>query len=194
MDEEWRDIEGYEGLYQVSNEGRVKSVRRNLILKPRDNNRGYLMVDLYNEGRMKHGQIHRLVANAFIENPNNLPQVNHKDEDKTNNMVENLEWCDASYNNNYGSRNQRASNTQRNNLKRSKTVYQYSHDGELVNVYPSARECGRQGFNQAHVSNCCNGGYFSKQSGKWVNSNMYKGYRWSYEPLDEKMLEGIATS
>lgn len=184
--EEWRDIEGYEGLYQVSNEGRVKSLNYNKtkkekILKP-TSNRGYLMVNLHNEGRKKYCQIHRLVANAFIENPNNLPQVNHKDEDKTNNHVENLEWCDSSYNCNYGTRNQKISEKGLNK-KNSKTVYQYTLDGELVNVYPSTKECGRQGFYDANVSHCCNGGYFSQKRGKWINYKTFKGYRWSYEPL-----------
>lgn len=108
----WKDIEGYEGLYQVSNEGEVKS-KRNKIVKIELTYHGYCRVHLWKNGIGKHHSLHRLVAQAFIPNPNNLPQVNHKDEDKTNNHAENLEWCNATYNSNYGTRNQRVSNTQK---------------------------------------------------------------------------------
>lgn len=105
----WRDIKDYEGLYQVSNLGRVKSLKygKEKILKGYKYRGGYLRVDLYKERKVKHFPIHRLVASAFINNPNNLPQVNHKDEDKTNNCAENLEYCDSSYNTNFGTRNER---------------------------------------------------------------------------------------
>ena len=113
MNEEWRDIEGYEGLYQVSNLGRVKSLNCRGhkgcigILTPRFDGKGYEMVALYKEGKARNTKVHRLVAQAFIPNPNNYPQVNHKDEDKTNNCVDNLEWCDTQYNNTYGTRIER---------------------------------------------------------------------------------------
>ena len=101
--EEWRDIQGYEGLYMVSNLGRVKSLNyhrtgKERIMKPSDNGHGYLFVVLCKDGKDKNCRINRLVAQAFLPNPDNLPEVNHKDENKYNNCVENLEWCDRSYN------------------------------------------------------------------------------------------------
>lgn len=116
MNEIWKDVKGYEGLYQVSNLGRVKSLdridrkgrlRKGRILKPSSNGRGYLNVCLTVDNIPHTIKVHRLVAEAFISNPDNLPQVNHKDEIKTNNHADNLEWCTAEYNSNYGSRNVR---------------------------------------------------------------------------------------
>ena len=101
MIEEWRPIVGFEGLYEVSNTGQVRNCRGKL-LRPGLNHNGYLKCVLCKNGKSKTIYIHRLVAQAFILNPDNLPQVNHKDEDKTNNSVENLEWCDQKYNVNYG--------------------------------------------------------------------------------------------
>ena len=111
-EEIWKDIPGYEGLYQVSNTGKVKSLnymktRKEKILKPRKEGKGYLKITLSKEGEKKDFKIHRLVASVFIPNPNNLPQINHIDECKTNNNVENLEWCDNRYNSNYGTHTQR---------------------------------------------------------------------------------------
>ena len=104
----WKDCKGYEGKYQISNEGRVWSVKRQKYLTINEDKRGRLTVYLYAaNGKVKHEQVHRLVALAFIPNPNNLPQVNHKDENPKNNCVDNLEWCDAKYNCNYGTRNAR---------------------------------------------------------------------------------------
>lgn len=128
MNEIWKPIKGYEGFYEVSNLGRVRSLDRLVIrhkhtvnregkeshehmmkckgneLKARVNNSGYLYVALHRDGKEKTQRIHRLVAEAFIDNPNNFPQVNHIDEDKLNNRSDNLEWCDCKYNVNYGSR------------------------------------------------------------------------------------------
>ena len=104
MIEDWKDIPGYEGLYVVSNNGRVKNVRSGRVLRGIVNNLGYIMVGLSKSGKVKMISVHRLVAEAFIENPDNLREVNHKDEDKSNNIVDNLEWCDRKYNINYGSR------------------------------------------------------------------------------------------
>ena len=113
--EEWKSIPGYEGLYEVSSYGRVKSLEKSyvkkngimdhkpeIILSPKNNGTGYFIVCLYKNKTHKYYLIHRLVALTFLPNPNNLPCVNHKDEDKTNNRVDNLEWCDQKYNVNYG--------------------------------------------------------------------------------------------
>ena len=104
MIEDWKDIPGYEGLYVVSNNGRVMNVRSGRVLRGIVNNLGYIMVGLSKSGKVKMVSVHRLVAEAFIKNPDNLREVNHKDEDKSNNNVDNLEWCDRKYNVNYGSR------------------------------------------------------------------------------------------
>lgn len=109
--EEWKNVIGYEGLYEVSNKGNVRNVRRNTLLKLSKNRYGYIQVYLYKNGIRKGFRVHRLVAEAFLSNPDNLPQVNHKDEDKTNNNVDNLEWCDQKYNVNYGHRTENAINT-----------------------------------------------------------------------------------
>ena len=124
MIEEWRSIEGYEGLYEVSNTGRVRSVDRYVkvgyggyrlhkgkILKLELCNCGYYSVEITYKYKRNHFYVHRLVAEAFIPNPDNLAQVNHKDEDKTNNNVENLEWCNRKYNMNYGTRAERRKKT-----------------------------------------------------------------------------------
>ena len=124
MIEEWRPIVGYEGLYEVSNTGQVRSLdmylkckgksyrlQKGKVLSPVKNKDGYLLVNLHCNGKIQHKTIHRLAAQAFIPNPDNLPEVNHKDEDKTNNSVDNLEWCDRSYNNNYGTTNIRRRET-----------------------------------------------------------------------------------
>ena len=113
MNEEWRDIEGYEGLYQVSNLSRVRSLNYNKTGQIKElsyaKRRGYLGVTLYKNGKPKTFTVHRLVARMFIPNPNNYPQVNHKDENKINNNVSNLEWCTVLYNNCYGTRLKRVS-------------------------------------------------------------------------------------
>lgn len=113
MREEWKAIPGYEGLYEVSNLGRVRSLNyrhtgKTQVLKPQIPKNGYAQVQLYNNGGKWHS-VHRLAAIAFIPNSNNYPEVNHKDENKTNNRVENLEWCDRKYNCNYGSHNEKIS-------------------------------------------------------------------------------------
>ena len=105
--EHWKDIEGYEGLYQVSDLGRVKALNYNKtgmerVLSAGKDTGGYMYVILHKNGKGKMCSVHRLVAQAFIPNPNGLPEINHKDECKTNNIVSNLEWCTAKYNMNYG--------------------------------------------------------------------------------------------
>ena len=115
MEEIWKDIQGYEGLYRVSNLGRVKSFHKakEHILSPGKDKDGYFQVQLYKNGINKMRKVHRLVAQAFISNPNNLPQINHKDENKQNNNVDNLEWCTNEYNHNYGTAVKRAAEKRR---------------------------------------------------------------------------------
>lgn len=167
--EQWKDIEGFEGLYQVSNKGRVKSLgnnklRKEKILKGGKGTCGHLLVHLCKDGKQAHKYIHRLVAQAFLPNPQNLPEVNHKDENPSNNQVSNLEWCDCKYNINYGTRNQRVAE------KLSRRVDQIDMvTGEVVHQWVSTAECGRNGFNIGHVSSCCNG-----------KLKQYKGYVWKY--------------
>lgn len=109
MEEIWKDIEGYEGIYQVSNLGRVKNIKRNIFMKDSLSRKGYKMIDLRNAPNpRKRYSVHRLVAEAFIPNPDNKPQVNHIDEDKTNNNVYNLEWVTAKENSNHGTKIQRS--------------------------------------------------------------------------------------
>jgi hypothetical protein len=110
----WKDISGYEGLYQVSNTGKVRSLNyrhtgKTKVMKPSTNKLGYKCVNLCKDGKRKIYFIHRLVALAFIPNPNNYPIINHKDENPSNNAVWNLEWCTYEYNNNYGNRNKKLS-------------------------------------------------------------------------------------
>lgn len=165
----WKDIKGYEGKYQVSNYGNVKSLfRYKKILKPALQTKGYLCVMLYKPN--KRFLIHRLVAEAFIPNPDNLPCVNHKDENPTNNHVDNLEYCTHKYNNEYGTRLKRVRETQQKNHKLSKKVYQYTIEGKFVREWESIMECGRNGFHQSCVSLCCRG-----------ERKTHRGYIWSYE-------------
>ena len=130
----WKDIEGYEGLYQVSSWGRVKNSRTGRILKGLRDKDGYLLVGLCKKSVSQTHKVHRLVAEAFIPNPQNKPQVNHIDEDKENNHVENLEWSTAKENANHGTRNLRGSKT------KSKPIICIETGVE----YYGARECARQ--------------------------------------------------
>jgi len=177
--ETWKDIKGYEDWYQVSNKGRVKSLERTVagkkdskrligerILKPSTNKSGYLQVVLFDRsGKRKSFKVHRLVCEAFHENPENKPCVNHIDENKTNNTANNLEWCTYKENNNHGTRTART----------SKSIGQYTLDGKLIKVWQSASEAGRQlGFSQGSISDVARG----------KRKTAY-GYVWKY--VEEKI-------
>ena len=168
MKEIWKDIKDYEGLYQVSNWGRVKSIKfgKERILKQHINIKGgYYYVCLLKNGKHKNYYVHRLVAEAFIPNSYNLPQVNHRDENKLNNNVDNLEWCTNEYNHNYGTINERISQSQ------SKPVLQYDLNGNLIKEWKSVNECGRNGFNQGDICKCCNGKRKTAKGFIWVYKN-----------------------
>ena len=166
--EVWRDIEGYEGMYQVSDKGRVRSLKfgKERILKPGRLKNDYLYVNLCKNGEAKKYYIHRLVAQAFLPNPDNLSQINHRDEIKTNNCVENLEWCDSKYNNNYGT------HIQRQVEKVSKTVLQFTKSGEFVREWKSVADVKRNHrYTHAHISECCLGKYKSSHGFFWKYKN-----------------------
>ena len=180
------DGEVYEGLYKVSNLGRILSLDYHRsgkpeLMNPNANTDGYLRVNLWKNGEYKTCYVHRLIAETFLENPENLPQVNHKDENKTNNFVflnedgsvdkekSNLEWKSIKDNNNHGTRNERISKAMTNG-KLSKRVLQLSLSGELIKEWESTQECGRNGFNQGAVAACCRG-----------ELKQYKGFLWMYK-------------
>lgn len=173
--ETWQPVKGYENLYEVSNYGKIKSLNRLVngrwgktnisekILKEARDKNDYLIVTLCKNGRQKSAKIHRLVAQAFIPNPNNLPEINHKDENKQNNCVDNLEWCTHKYNNNYGTRLERLSKT------RGKKVNQYDLDGNYIQTFYSVNYAEKI-TKIKHIYDCCNGKL--KTAGKYV---------WRYE-------------
>ena len=177
----WRWIPGYEGIYQVSTRGRVRSVDRwvtypdgskrffkGRILKPGRGKNGYLFVSLYRDGKRHQILIHRLVAMAWLDNPENKPQINHLDEDKTNCSVENLSYCSAKENINWGT------GIKRRAASRSMPVQAIDvKTGEVVLEFPSMMEAGRKGFDQGHVSACCLGKYGHKT---------HHGFIWRYKP------------
>lgn len=174
MEEIWKTIEGYPN-YMISNLGRVKSLNyhntgKEKILNLYKKTGGYLYVCLTKNKKHKWYRVHRLVAEALIPNSNNYPQVNHKDENKQNNCVENLEWCTTDYNHNYGNRNKKISDKLTNG-KTSKKVFQYDLQGNFIKEWPSVREIQRQlGYSNQNICACCLGKY--KQS---------YGYIWSYQ-------------
>lgn len=147
MKEVWKDITDYEGLYQVSNLGRVRSLGRYInpnqyleerILKHRLNKNGYYRVNLYKNNIHKTICIHQLVALVFIDNPNEYKCINHKDENKLNNRVDNLEWCTTKYNNNYGTARIRASQHTK------KPIEQYTLDGVFIRRYDGIVDANKE--------------------------------------------------
>lgn len=163
----WKDIPGYEGHYQASTDGRIRSatktvnvrngkaVKKGKELKQFMLRKGYCGVNLSVEGRAHTKSVHRLIAITFIPNPDNLPCINHKDENPKNNCVDNLEWCTYAYNNAYGSCRAKAAQARMNNVRMSRAVLQYSLSGEFIAEYPSLAEVRRTfGYSAAHIDAC----------------------------------------
>lgn len=176
----WKDIEGYEGLYQVSNLGRVRGFVRvkGKILCYHTNADGYLQSELRKNGRKRKFYTHRLVAKAFLPNPNNFPEVNHKDENKQNNRVDNLEWCTHAYNNTYGTLQKRSADSR---LK--DPILQYDINGNLIFCHISNRSIKEKfGEDNGSISQCCTG-----------RINSYLGYIWLYKKdaalIQERILK-----
>lgn len=166
--EHWKEVLGFDVLYEVSNLGRVRTRYNRFTgytddynyLEPIDNGTGYLRFNWFLNGKQKTVYLHSLVANAFLDNPNNYNEINHKDENKLNNTVDNLEWCDHNYNCNYGTRNKRLSEKTGVKIRCVETgiVYDSLKDAsEKMNVVKSA------------INNCLKG-----------RSKTCSGYRWEY--------------
>ena len=143
-----KDIKGYEGLYAITSCGKVWSYKSQKFLSQRKNHDGYLLVNLYKNGTMKAYSVHRLVAEAYIPNPENKTEINHKDENKEHNWLSNLEWTTHKENVNHGTRNTRA----------SKKTFAPVYCIELDKTFSSATEAMRQlGIYSANISKCCKG-------------------------------------
>lgn len=161
MEEIWKDIEEYAGLYQVSNLGRVKRIKSDRVLTGCKNTGGYIQVHLSKNNVVSNKLIHRLVAEAFIPKSENKPQVNHIDEDKTNNRVDNLEWSTAKDNLNHGTRNERSSKT-----KSIPIIAINLKSGDVEEFY-GTNECARQlRLNHSHITSVLKGRY--KQTGGYT--------------------------
>lgn len=166
----WKDVKGFEGVYQISNLGRIKSLHdahKNLILKQRLKKNGYLQVRLKKNGTVKDCIVHRLVAQAFLENKNNLPCVNHKDENKQNNCVDNLEWCTVLYNNTYGKRIEQLKS------KLNKSVIQYDKNWNIIEKYNSCKEASLANKISPRKYKCLL--YWKIQTNAWILLEIWGG-------------------
>lgn len=172
----WKPVVGYEDRYLVSSKGEIMSLRwegsnQQRILKHRHCTSGYEGVDLYKNGKARPVMIHRVVAEAFIPNPNNYPCVNHKNEDKTDNRAENLEWCSYGYNNSYNGKGKRVQQSRRERGTMGRAVLQMTLDGVVVKRYPTITDAVRETGNRG-IWTCCSNPKLRKTA---------SGYRWVYE-------------
>jgi len=187
--EEWRDISGYKGSYKVSNFGNVKSLERVVVrsdgvkrpfkervLAPRYGTSGYTAVCLSVNSSVSQILIHRLVAMTFIPNPENKTQVNHINEKKDDNRVQNLEWTTPLENVRHGTGAKRSAKSRKNNTNKSRKVYQFNTNGELVNVFNSIKEASGLGFSVEAIGRWC------RDEGK-----EHFGYKWSFHNKKEQI-------
>ena len=179
--EQWKEIVNFEGIYEVSSLGRVRRIHKDnrsskYKVLSQDTLRRYKKVTLFKNGIGYKKQVHRLVAEAFIPNPLNLEQVNHKDENPSNNNVDNLEWCSRIYNVNYGT------GIDRQVTKRSKKVLQFDLDENIINEFNSTQEASRiLGISQGLISNCCNGGYWRNNHSKFIKCNRVGEFKFKFK-------------
>lgn len=199
MSEEWRDIKGYEGLYQVSNLGRVKSLRykrgkQEKILDGWISKEGYRKVSFYKDNKRKDYLVHRLVAESFIPNPNNKPFIDHIDTNRTNNKIDNLRWATQKENcnnviskKNYvdsskqlyiSGKSNRIIGAKGKDNPRSKKIIQLTLNNEPIKIWDSVREVGRHGFLSSCVGHCCRG-----------KRKTHKGFKWMYLSDYEEMIK-----
>lgn len=163
---EWRDISGYEGIYQISNTGEVRNASGK-ILRQSKNKKGYFQLCLTKNKIERTERVHRLVAKTFIPNPDNLPTVNHKDENKENNCVDNLEWMTFTDNSKYGTRA----------LRCGIPVYQTDLDGNIIAFFPTMKDAERiTGVDRSHISLVCQHSKRRHTAG---------GYKWEFAPKPE---------
>ena len=177
----WKDIEGYEGYYRVSNTGKILSVKTGKLRATSVNNSGYELTHLYKDTVDTSCTIHRLVAKAFVPNPNNLPEVNHINEDKLDNRAENLEWCDRRYNQVYSGNIEKWTKAggQGGKMKRSKRVYQFTLEGDFIKEWFSAREAQAElGLARQEIGKCCLG-----------KKEQYGGFLWSFQPTLNNQIQ-----
>lgn len=185
----WRPVKNYEGLYEVSNFGRVRSCdrmifksngvvqnRNSKIRKQVPTRTGYLQVNLSKNNIQKMVTVHKLVAQAFLPNPKGYSEINHKNEDKSDNRSINLEWCSRAYNNSYGTRISRIVAKNKNGAL-SKPIFQVTFSGKIVNFWPSAKEAGRHGFDFSKVAMCARGERSQHKGFKWIYCSQCKGKR-----------------
>lgn len=178
--EEWKDCLGYENLYQVNKKGDIRSCHNGKwhILSAGISKRGYRHFLFYKDGKRKNVQGYRLVAEAYIPNPDNLPFVNHKDENPANDCVENLEWCTCEYNNNYGTARQRSSI----NHSKNRPVCMFNVDGTFIREFYNINDAAKF-VDGAHtcILRCCNNKVFC-----------YKGYIWRYKEDADSIMDAVA--
>lgn len=173
MEQKWKDVVGFEGLYKVSDTGKIYSVKSNRVIKHKISKTGYCNIELHKDGKPIMKYVHRLVAEAFVDNPTNKPQVNHKDGNKQNNHFSNLEWVTASENQRHALLNGlHAPSPMAGKIGAlnpcSKTIYQYDTEGNFIKKWDSISDASRElGIGNSNISNCLSGRYKTAGGYKW---------------------------